>query len=101
VLVLVMGTETNGSKSWIRILGMSIQPSEFAKLAVVIGIALLVAERTEGNWRRPVGSTDVLAILLIAAVPAALIMSQPDLGTMLVLSATVFGALAISGASRR
>src|SRR5690606_21308095 len=41
------------------------------------------------------------AILLIAAVPAALIMLQPDLGTMLVLSATVFGALAISGASRR
>lgn len=101
VLVLVMGTETNGSKSWIRILGMSIQPSEFAKLAVVIGIALLVAERTEGNWRRPVGSSDVLAIMLIAAVPAALIMMQPDLGTMLVLSATVFGALAISGASRR
>ena len=40
-------------------------------------------------------------MLLIAAVPASLIMLQPDLGTMLVLSATVFGVLAATGAPRR
>ena len=101
VLVLLIGYEANGSRSWIRLVGMSIQPSEFAKLAVVIGMALLVAERTEGSWRRSVGSSDVLGMLLIAGIPAALIMLQPDLGTMLVLSATVFGVLAVSGASRR
>lgn len=101
VLVLTIGTELNGSQSWLRVAGMSIQPSEFAKLAVVIGMALLVAERTEGSWRRPVGSVDVLGMLLIAGIPAALILAQPDLGTMLVLSATVFGVLAVSGASRR
>src|SRR5690606_33480742 len=84
-----------------RLVGMSIQPSEFAKLAVVIGMALLVAERTEGSWRRSVGSTEVLGMLVIAGIPASLILLQPDLGTMLVLSATVFGVLAISGASRR
>jgi rod shape determining protein RodA len=102
VLVLVMGTTINGSRSWLMVGGMSIQPAEFAKLAVVIGMALLVAERTEGSWKqREVRHLDVLGMLVIAAVPAVLILLQPDLGTMLVLAATVFGVVAISGAPRR
>lgn len=100
VLVLTMGTTVNGSRSWLMLGGLSIQPSELAKLAVVIGMALVVAERAEGRWRRPVGTVDVLVMLLIAAVPATLIMLQPDLGTMLVLAATVFGVLAAAGAPR-
>jgi rod shape determining protein RodA len=79
-----------------------VQPAEFAKLAVVIGMALLVAERTEGalstTSRWEVGTVEVTGMLLIAAVPAALILLQPDLGTMLVLAATVFGVIAVSGA---
>jgi rod shape determining protein RodA len=102
VLVLVMGSTINGSRSWLMVGGMSIQPAEFAKLAVVIGMALLVAERTEGSWKqREVRHVDVLGMLAIAGIPAVLILLQPDLGTMLVLSATVFGAVAISGAPRR
>jgi rod shape determining protein RodA len=100
-LVLTMGTTINGSRSWLTLGGMSIQPSEFAKLAVVIGMALLVAERAESRWRNRVGSAEVLGMLLIAGVPAVLILLQPDLGTMLVLSATVLGVLAVSGAPRR
>ena len=101
VFVLVAGTTINGSRSWLQLGGLSIQPSEFAKLAVAIGMALFVAERAEGKWRRSIGSVDVLAMLVIAAVPAVLILLQPDLGTMLVLAATVFGVLAIAGAPRR
>jgi len=101
VLVLTMGTTINGSRSWLMLGGMSIQPSEFAKLAVVIGMALVVAERYAGRWRPRVGSVEVTAMLAVAAVPATLIMLQPDLGTMLVLSATVFGVLAAAGAARR
>jgi rod shape determining protein RodA len=100
VLVLVMGSTINGSRSWLQIGGMSIQPSEFAKLAVIIGMALLVAERFEGSAKRRVGSFEVIGMLVIAGLPAALILLQPDLGTMLVLSATVFGVLAVSGAPR-
>ncbi|MGZ8742607.1 MAG: rod shape-determining protein RodA [Nocardioides sp.] len=101
LLVLVMGSTINGSRSWIVIGGLSIQPAEFAKLAVVIGMALLVAERTEGSLRsREVGALDVVGMLAIAGIPAALILLQPDLGTMLVLSATVFGVIAVSGARR-
>jgi rod shape determining protein RodA len=102
VLVLFMGSTINGSRSWIQLGGMSVQPAEFAKLAVVIGMALLVAERTEGalstTSRWEVGTVEVTGMLLIAAVPAALILLQPDLGTMLVLAATVFGVIAVSGA---
>ncbi len=101
VLVLTMGTTINGSRSWLMLGGLSIQPSEFAKLAVVIGMALVVAERSEGRWRRQVGLVDVVGMLAVAAVPAVLIMLQPDLGTMLVLSAVVFGVLAAAGAPRR
>ena len=101
VLVLTMGSTINGSRSWLQLGSMSIQPSEFAKLAVVIGMALIVAERAEGRWQNRVGTVEVVGMLVVAGVPASLIMLQPDLGTMLVLSATVFGVLATSGAPRR
>ena len=101
VLVLTMGSTVNGSRSWLMIGGLSVQPSEFAKLAVVIGMALLVAERAESGWRHSVGAVDVALMLAIAALPAALILKQPDLGTVLVLSATVFGVLTAAGATRR
>jgi rod shape determining protein RodA len=102
VLVLVMGSTINGSRSWIVVGGMSIQPAEFAKLSVVIGMALVVAERTEGSWRqREVRHLDVLGMLGVVAIPALLILLQPDLGTLLVLLATVFGVIAVSGAPRR
>jgi rod shape determining protein RodA len=101
-LVLAMGSTINGSRSWLMLGGLSIQPAEFAKLAVVIGMALLVAERTEGSLRqRQVSHLDVVGMLAIAGVPALLILLQPDLGTLLVLSATVFGVVAVSGAPRR
>jgi len=101
VLVLVMGSTINGSRSWLIVGGLSLQPAEFAKLAVVVGMALLAAERVEGSRRREVGTLEVVLMLAIAGLPALLILLQPDLGTMLVLSATVFGVLAVSGAPGR
>lgn len=101
LLVLVMGSTINGSRSWLLIGGLSVQPAEFAKLAVVVGMALLVAERTESSRQRKVGTPEVVSMLLIAGLPALLILLQPDLGTMLVLSATIFGVLAAAGTPRR
>ena len=100
VLVLTMGSTINGSRSWLMLGGMSVQPSEFAKLTVVVGMALLCAERADWS-KRGVRSFEVLGMLVIAGLPASLILLQPDLGTMLVLSATVFGVLAAAGAPRR
>ena len=59
VLVLVMGTTINGSRSWLMLGGLSIQPAEFAKLAVVIGMAMIIAERVENSRQRRVGLVDV------------------------------------------
>ena len=101
VMVLTNGVVINGSRSWLMIGGMSVQPSEFAKLAVVIGMGLVLAEATASRWRPRVGLIEVVLMLVVAAVPAVLILAQPDLGTMLVLTATVFGVLAVSGAPRR
>ncbi len=96
------GSVINGSRSWILIGGMSIQPAEFAKLGVVAGMALLLAEKTESRRNKALlRDWDVIAALAIAAVPAGLILAQPDLGTMLVMSATVFGLLAVAGAPKR
>ena len=101
LLVLVMGTTINGSRSWLMLGGLSIQPAEFAKLAVVIGMAMIIAERTENSRRHRVGMVDVALMGVIAGIPALLIILQPDLGTMLVLTATVFGVLAVAGVPRR
>lgn len=97
-----LGAVVNGSRAWIEVGGLSIQPAELAKPAVIAAMALLLAERLESRRRAgAIRDVDVVAALLIAALPAALILAQPDLGTMLVLSATVFGVLGVAGAPRR
>jgi len=100
-LVLVAGSTINGSRSWLLIGGLSIQPAEFAKLAVICAMAIIVAERVENNGHRQVNSRDVILMLAIAGLPAGLILLQPDLGTVLVLSATVFATLAVAGTPRK
>lgn len=100
LLVMAAGTSVNGAKSWIHLGGMSIEPSEFVKLSIALMSAVVVAERAEGQ-RRPAGTWEALAIIALYGVPAAMIMMQPDLGSTLVLSAMVFGILAIAGVSWR
>jgi rod shape determining protein RodA len=97
-----LGAIINGSRAWIEVGGLSIQPAELAKPAVIVTMALLLAERYEAR-NRPgrARDIDVIAALGVAAVPAVLIMSQPDLGTMVVLTATVVGVVAVAGAPLR
>jgi rod shape determining protein RodA len=102
VLVPGVGQVINGSQSWLSVGGLSLQPSEFAKLAVIAAIAVLVAEKSEGSKAGDrLRDIDVAQALAIAAVPAVLILRQPDLGTLMVLAATTFGVVALAGAPRR
>ncbi|MFC0622599.1 rod shape-determining protein RodA [Kribbella deserti] len=103
ILVLVpgVGAVVNGSRSWIHMPGLSMQPSEFAKLAVIVGMALLIAEKGEANHRDEARTIDVAQALALAAIPVALVVLQPDLGTVMVLGALVFGIIAVSGVSKR
>ncbi|TDO47350.1 rod shape determining protein RodA [Kribbella sp. VKM Ac-2527] len=103
ILVLVpgVGAVINGSRSWIQLPWMSIQPSEFAKLAVIVGMALLIAEKGETNHRENARTVDVAQAIAVAAVPVILVMLQPDLGTVMVLGSIVFGIIAVSGVPKR
>lgn len=106
VAVLVVGTTVNGAHSWIVLpAGFQLQPSEFAKVALVVGAAMILGEKHEdrhtGIRRGAPGHGDVLLVLGLAVVPMALIMLQPDFGTVMVLVFVTLGMLAVSGAPRR
>jgi rod shape determining protein RodA len=103
ILVLVpgVGAVINGSRSWIQLPWMSVQPSEFAKLAVIVGMALLIAEKGETNHRENARTIDIAQAIAVAAVPVLLVMLQPDLGTVMVLGSIVFGIIAVSGVPKR
>lgn len=100
VVLSPLGATIYGAHSWIVLPGgFSIQPSEFAKVAVVLGVAMLLSERGDGRDDNEDGprDADVLQALLIAAVPVGLIMLQPDLGTTIVIAFIVLGMLAAAG----
>ena len=102
VLVLVpgVGSTVNGARSWISFPGgFQIQPAEIAKLTIIVGMALILAER-EAGASYP-SDRQVLYSLAVAAVPIILIVAQPDLGTVLIISASVLAIIAISGARLR
>jgi rod shape determining protein RodA len=101
VLVLTpLGSTINGSHSWIVLpAGFSIQPSELAKVALVVGMSMLLAEKRDAEDEPR--DVDVTLALGVAAVPLALVMLQPDLGTALVICALVLGLIAVSGARVR
>ena len=101
VLVLTpVGSTVNGSHSWILLPGgFSVQPSEFAKVALCLGLAIILGERIDRQVQP--GRRDLLAAVLVAAVPIGLVMLQPDLGSALVLGALAFGVLAVGGTPKR
>ncbi|GAB3589837.1 rod shape-determining protein RodA [Angustibacter peucedani] len=95
-----LGSTINGSHSWIVLpAGFSVQPSEFAKVALVVALALLLAEKRDAEDRPR--HVDVLLALVVAAVPMALVLLQPDLGSVLVLAALLVGVVTVSGAPAR
>ena len=100
VVLSPFGHTINGAHSWIVLpAGFQIQPSEFAKVAIVVGMAMLLGEKRDGEDSPRDG--DVVLVLMLVAVPILLIMLQPDLGTVMVIVFIVLGVLAVSGAPTR
>ncbi|CAB4337296.1 unannotated protein [freshwater metagenome] len=100
VLLPGISTEINGAKAWISLPGgFQVQPAELAKISIIIGLSMILSERTHDS-NQPT-HRDVLQGLLIAAIPIALILLQPDMGTVLIISASVVTIIAVSGASSR
>ena len=87
IAVMTIGVTVNGAQSWINIGGFNFQPSEFAKLGVIITLAAIL------HYQDASKISSILRALGIMVLPWALIFLQPDLGTSLVFGAITMGML--------
>ena len=96
VLVLIpgIGTVRNGSRSWFGIGGLGIQPSEFAKIGLIIFVSKYLSQNQKELRDIKKG---VLPILLVIGVFFLLIMLEPDFGTAMVIVLTLVSLIFISG----
>lgn len=91
--VILVGHSALGAQRWISLGGFRFQPSEFAKLALIVTLAKVLSEK---NVHSPDG---IVTVLGTVAIPAVLIFKQPDLGTALVYAAIALGMLYWAGLS--
>ena len=100
-LILVLspvGQVVSGARRWIDLGAFQAQPSELAKIAVIIACAAFLAERKDKDT---LGALDVLIAIGIVAVPCVLIFLEPDLGTMMVFVFLTAVLLLLAGAKFR
>lgn len=89
VLIPGVGVTVNGIQAWIALPGgFTIQPAEFAKLTIVLGMSLVLAETQHRD--EPPNLKQTLTAMGLALLPVALIMLQPDLGTSLIILVIMF-----------
>lgn len=97
VAVLFFGNSIRGTTGWFRFGGFSFQPAEFAKLALVIGLAWWI-EKYGRRFDKP---QFVISSAILVGIPALFIMLQPDLGSALVLFGVWFLSLFVTGTKKR
>ncbi|HUO04603.1 MAG TPA: rod shape-determining protein RodA [Candidatus Binataceae bacterium] len=97
-VVMAAGHATGGSRRWINLGFFHLEPSELAKLAVVLVLVrYLCEEPPRGGWRL----RQLIVPFLLLGIPAALVLKQPDLGTGLVLMLLTVTLIFVSGISWR
>jgi rod shape determining protein RodA len=100
VLIPGLGSEVNGAQAWIPLPGgFQIQPAELAKISIIVGMSMLLSEYRHENDEPT--SRDVIQALLVAAIPVGLILLQPDMGTVFIISISVVAMIGASGAPTR
>jgi rod shape determining protein RodA len=92
-LVLVFGAAARGSRRWIELPYFRFQPSELAKVLLVVALAAFVIER----HRRGSDGRQTVRMLALGLAPAALVFLQPDLGTAAVLAVITLAVLFLAG----
>jgi rod shape determining protein RodA len=100
IVLSPVGDTVNGSHSRIVLGGgFQVQPSEFAKVGLVILLAMILGEPRETELRQDAGPQpkDIALALALVALPMGLTMLQPDLGTTMVFCAAILGVLVVSG----
>ncbi|MGW2743924.1 rod shape-determining protein RodA [Streptomyces sp. NPDC001450] len=103
LLVLTpLGATINGSRNWIVFGGgFSLQPAEFVKVSIILGMAMILAARVDAGDKPYPDHRTVVQALGLAAVPILIVLLMPDLGTVLAMVAIILGVLLASGASNR
>jgi rod shape determining protein RodA len=97
-----LGSTVNGAHSWIVLGGgFSVQPSEFCKIAIILGMATLLSARVDAGERPFPDGRAIVQALTLAAVPIGVILLMPDLGSTMVMVVIILGVLMASGAPRR
>ena len=97
VAVMLVGQSALGAQRWISLGPISIQPSEFSKLIMIISLATMLEKRVgELNTLH-----DLLPVAAYVGVPFLLVLKQPDLGTSLVFMAIFFGMVFVCGINLR
>src|SRR5437016_845208 len=93
LLPLALGTATRGSKRWIDLPFLKLQPSELGKVLLVVALSAFVVDRV----RRLSDKETTSRVLLLAILPAMLVVIQPDLGSALVYTAIACTVLFVAG----
>ncbi|MFF4038837.1 MULTISPECIES: rod shape-determining protein RodA [unclassified Streptomyces] len=103
LLVLTpLGATINGSRNWIVLGGgFSLQPAEFVKVSIILGMAMILAARVDAGDKPYPDHRTVVQALGLATVPILIVLLMPDLGTVLAMVAIILGVLLASGASNR
>jgi rod shape determining protein RodA len=94
ILVPLIGSSGGGARRWLSLGPVSIQPSEFMKVAIVVALAAYL-HRWAGERRLELRRL-IVPVLLIA-VPSYLVLAQPDLGTVIVICTAAFMVLLFAG----
>jgi cell division protein FtsW len=102
VIVTVFGVANKGAARWIYLGPISLQPSEFAKLAVILLSARYLGDlMRRGESISAFATSESCTVLACTALYAGLIYKQPDLGTTAIVVALVFGVYVIAGLSKK
>ncbi|MBD3871782.1 MAG: rod shape-determining protein RodA [Acidobacteria bacterium] len=96
VAVLLFGVARGGNRAWIAIGPLTIQPSEFVRLAVILMVAAWLADRRGDRLK----TGEVFVAVLLVGIPVGLIILEPDLGVALTYLPILGGALWLGGLPR-
>lgn len=105
VLVLIFGAEIKGARRWISILGFTVQPSEFLKPAFIVVTAWLISlfdhrkeqEKIISGMKTPFFNGYVISVGILYCTGIALLLSQPDFGISVIVTAVLIAQIFLAG----
>jgi rod shape determining protein RodA len=96
LVISPLGSQSNGAQAWFALGPFQLQPAEFAKISLIGVLAFMLSE-----YRGDIDVRRTVALLAVSGLPMALIMLQPDLGLVLILTVIMMAMLLIGGLPTR